>query len=90
MSTITVESTTLLVGLVNAEMKESNFAIENPKMDVTLAQIRTAYKKVGVGAGESGGTPSETSHLFDKSGKPIVFINVASIVRTVKQVTPVE
>lgn len=73
-------SSTLDIALMTGDMNETVFKINNPNNnEFTLADIRQAY---GLMLGQESGQESvpgaaANSHLFDKSGKPFVFVSSA-------------
>lgn len=73
-------TSTLDITLLNSEMSETIFKINNPNNnEFTLADIREAY---GTMLGQQQGQESlpsaaVNSHLFDKSGKPFIFVSSA-------------
>lgn len=80
MSSTVKTSSTLDITLLNSEMSESVFKINNPNNnEFTLADIRAAYSvMLGQEEGqESLPSSAANSHLFDKSGKAYIFVSSA-------------
>ena len=81
-------TSTLDISLMTSDMNETVFKINNPNNnEFTLADIRQAYQvMLGQETGqESLPSAAADSHLFDKSGKPFVFVSSAK--KTVTTVT---
>lgn len=73
-------TSTLDITLLNTEMNETVFKINNPNNnEFTLADIRQAYATMlGQAQGqESLPSAGTDSHLFDKAGKPFIFVSSA-------------
>lgn len=89
MATTTKNVETLDVTIVNQEMAETVFKINNPRSAVTLAQIREAYQGImGQSVVTAPGDPAN-SHFFDKNGKAYVFVSAAKITKVVTTSTDV-
>ena len=76
-------TSTLDITLLNEEMTDSVYKINNPTSNVTLANIRMVYAPM-LGNGGSSDSPSTAakSHLMDKSGKKYIFVSSAKITTT--------
>ena len=83
-------TSTLDITLLNEEMTDSVYKINNPKSNVTLSEIRMAYSEL-LGNGEAPSSPSTAanSHLMDKSGKKYIFVSSAKITTTTITTTDV-
>ena len=76
-------TSTLDITLLNEEMTDSVYKINNPAQNVSLSSIRAAYAPM-LGNGGSSSSPStpENSHLMDKNGKKYIFVSSAKITTT--------
>lgn len=87
----TKSTSTVDVTLLNSEMTDTVFKLNNPKSDITLEEIRTVYgPMIGNSANVAVQANPVDSHLFDKSGKPFVFVSKAVITETMIRTTEVE
>lgn len=83
MSTVITTSATLDITLVNSEMGETIFKLNNPVDEVSLADIRNVYKNIlGNSTDPSQAAAPANSHLFDRAGRPFVFVARAYVVET--------
>lgn len=97
MAAIVVQSKTLDISVMNSEMSDTVFKINNPQNNVTLQQIRTAYSLVlgqwndqgADGDIDEPGDPDK-SLLFDRNGVPFTFVTKATSVTTMTTYTPIE
>ena len=83
-------TSTLDITLLNEEMVDTIYKINNPTSNVTLANIRLSYAPM-LGNGGNSGSPStpENSHLMDKNGKKYIFVSSAKITTTTVTTTDV-
>lgn len=86
MATILYESSTVDITLMNDEMGETTFKINNPADNLTLAQIREYYSTVIPGSID-GTTPQL---LFDKNNRPFKVVAKAVVTQTQTYKTELE
>lgn len=91
MASITTTSSTVDITLINSEMGETVFKINNPVSGLTLSKIRDVYKNMlGNSDNPAQAASAENSHLFDRNGKPLVLATKAVRVQTTTTATEVE
>ena len=83
-------TSTLDITLLNEEMVDSVYKINNPINNVTLNDIRLVYAPMlGNGGNSSSPSTAANSHLMDKSGKKYIFVSSAKITTTTVTTTDV-
>lgn len=83
-------TSTLDITLLNEEMVDTVYKINNPTSNVTLSNIRLSYAPMlGNGGNSSSPSTPENSHLMDKNGKKYIFVSSAKITTTTITTTDV-